>query len=380
MSRKRSSSTSETQKKNTLDDELQKCSNRIKELVIENSDLKKQQKEYEKNLNEMRKTLNVLSNKIKKNNKSISLDDIKLSKKNNDKKEKKQKEKELKQLKKQKEKEEKQKKKEEKEKEKAAQKAIQKRSKEIVEFDPKERAVLIVSTNDKKKQSFTRTMEDFFIDKLGFQQSDILKITDPKKLNVLDGLDRLIEAGNNKGCKELWFLYSGDGILIKNLKENDIEDVIVPSDYKEKGVINAKTFDNRLLSIKEGIKFYALLDCCHDGNFLSTKNEYCGSIDMTTEIENSQEYPGDICVFSLRTIEQNHKGRGVVQNQYPHLLCKTFIEHYGECVDDGLNEVSMISMLHDIRDYMIYNEIEVSPILGSSIPVLPSTRLLTIKH
>ena len=345
-------------------------------MVIENSDLKKQQKEHEKNLNEARKELKVLSSKLKKNNKSISLDDIKLNTDTLKKKEKAEK----KQQEKEKKKEEKEKEKKKKIEEKAAKKAAQKRSKEVVEFDPKERAVLIVSTNDKKKQSFTRTIENFFIDKLGFQQSDILKISDPKKLNILDGLDRLIEAGNEKGCKELWFLYSGDGILIKNLKQNDIEDVIVPSDYKEKGVINAKTFDNRLLSIKEGIKFYALLDCCHDGNFLSTKHEYCGSIDMTTEIENSQEYSGDICVFSLRTIEQNHKGRGVVQNQYPHLLCKTFIEHYGECVDDGLNEVSMISMLHDIRDYMIYNEIEVSPILGSSISILPSTRLLSIKN
>ena len=225
MSRKRSSSTSETQKKVTLDDELQKCSNRIKELVIENSDIKKQQKEYEKNLNEARKELKVLSSKLKKNNKSISLDDIKL--KNNNKKEdkkedKKQKEKELNKLKKQKEKELKQLKKQKEKEEKEKEKIAQKRSKEVVDFDPKERAVLIVSTNDKKKQSFTRTMEDFFIDKLGFQQSDILKITDPKKLNVLDGIDRLIEAGNDKGCKELWFLYSGDGILIKNLKENDI--------------------------------------------------------------------------------------------------------------------------------------------------------------
>uniref|UniRef100_A0A6C0J4U7 Uncharacterized protein n=1 Tax=viral metagenome TaxID=1070528 RepID=A0A6C0J4U7_9ZZZZ len=376
MSRKRSSSTSDTQKKVTFDDELQRCSNRLKELVIENSDIKKHQKEHEKSLNNVRKEMNVLSSKLKKNNKSISLDDIKLSKKKNEK----EKKKEEKEKKKEEKKKKKEKEKEKKMEEKVLQKAAQKRSKEVVEFDPKERAVLIVSTNDKKKQSFTRNIEDFFIDKLGFQQTDILKISDPKKLNILDGLDRLIEAGNEKGCKELWFLYSGDGILIKNLKQNDIEDVIVPSDYKEKGVINAKTFDNRLLSIKEGIKFYALLDCCHDGNFLSTKHEYCGSIDMTTEIENSQEYSGDICVFSLRTIEQNHKGRGVVQNQYPHLLCKTFIEHYGECVDDNLDEVSMISMLHDIRDYMIYNEIEVSPILGSSIPVLPSTRLLTIKN
>ena len=258
-----------------------------------------------------------------------------------------------------------------------------KKNKSSIEFMPSKRAALLVSTNDTKKSSAIASMKNFLINKLGFEDSDIMTLSNmtknANKMKILESLDNLVECANEQDCGEIWFFYSGDGVVVKNAKEEDAEDAIIPCDYKEKGIINSMTFNSRMENIAKGVKVYVVFDCCHNENFLETEFEYCGGSDVKSVNENPTAYNSDITVFSLRTLEPVFSGRGIINNTNPHILARTFIEHYNECVEDNCSAVTTFSMLHDIRDYMIFNEIDLVPVMYCPTSVENNTVLLSIK-
>jgi len=257
-----------------------------------------------------------------------------------------------------------------------------KKNKSSIEFTPSKRAALLVSTNDTKKSSGNATMKNFLINKLGFEESSIMTLSnmtkDANKMKILERLDELIETANEQGCDEIWFYYSGDSTIITNTKTEEYEDGIIPCDYKEKGVINSMTFNGRLENIVEGIKVYVLLDCCHNENFLETSYEYCGGNDNVEVFNESRNYSADITVFTLRSIELEFKNKGILTNANAHILARMFIEHYNECVEDGCSNVTIFSMLNDMRDYLVFNEIELLAVLDSPVEVKNNTSLLSI--
>jgi myosin heavy subunit len=257
------------------------------------------------------------------------------------------------------------------------------KGKTSIEFAPSNRAALLVSTNDTKKRSAIATMRSFLINKLGFEESSIMTLSnmskDANKMKILERLDELIECANEKGCDEIMFFYSGDGIVVKNVKEEEYEDAIVPCDYKEKGVINSMTFNSRMENIAEGVKVNVLFDCCHNENFLESAYEYCGGNDLLNKYSEPRNYAASIRAFSLRDIEPEFKTRGIASNNCSHILTRTFIEHYNECVEDNCSDVTVFSMLHDIRDYMVFNEIELIPVLYSPCEINNNTILLHIE-
>ena len=257
-----------------------------------------------------------------------------------------------------------------------------KKNKSSIEFTPSKRAALLVSTNDTKKSSGNATMKNFLINKLGFEESSIMTLSnmtkDANKMKILERLDELIETANEQGCDEIWFYYSGDSTIITNTKTEEYEDGIIPCDYKEKGVINSMTFNGRLENIVEGIKVYVLLDCCHNENFLETSYEYCGGNDNVEVFNESRNYSADITVFTLRSIELEFKNKGIITNANAHILSRMFIEHYNECVEDDCSNVTIFSMLNDMRDYLVFNEIELLAVLNSPVEVKNNTSLLSI--
>ena len=252
-----------------------------------------------------------------------------------------------------------------------------------IEFAPSKRAALLVSTNDTKKRSAIVTMRSFLINKLGFEENSIMTLSniskDANKMKILERLDELIECANEKDCDEIMFFYSGDGIVVKNVKEEEYEDAIVPCDYKEKGVINSMTFNSRMENISEGVKVTLLFDCCHNENFLESAYEYCGGNDLLNKNNEPRNYAANVRMFSLRDIEPEFKTRGVISNNNSHILARTFIEHYNECVEDNCSDVTVFSMLHDIRDYMVFNEIEFIPVLYSPCEIKNQDILLHIE-
>ena len=257
------------------------------------------------------------------------------------------------------------------------------KGKSSIEFVPGSRTALLVSTNDTKKRSAIATMRSFLINKLGFEENSIMTLSnmskDANKMKILERLDELIEYANEKDCKEIIFFYSGDGIVVKNVKEQEYEDAIIPCDYKEKGIINSMTFNSRMEKISKDVKVTVLFDCCHNENFLEAAYEYCGGNDVLVKNNEPRNYVSDIKLFSLRNIEPEFKTRGVASNNCSHILARTFIEHYNECVEDNCSDVTVFSMLHDIRDYMVFNEIELVPVLYSPSEIKNESVLLHIE-
>ena len=256
------------------------------------------------------------------------------------------------------------------------------KGKTSIEFAPSKRAALLVSTNDTKKRSAIASMRNFLINKLGFEENSIMTLSnmtkDANKMKILERLDELIESANEKECDEIMFFYSGDGIVVNNVKEKEYEDAIVPCDYKEKGVINSMTFNSRMEKISKDIKVNVLFDCCHNENFLEAAFEYCGGNDLLNKYSQPRNYNAQINVFSLRDIEPEFKSRGVINNNCNHILTRTFIEHYNECVEDNCSDVTVFSMLNDIRDYMVFNEIELIPVLYSPYEIKNNSILIHI--
>jgi hypothetical protein len=190
-------------------------------------------------------------------------------------------------------------------------------------------------------------------------------------------MDDVIAAALDKGFKEILFYYSGNGINVSNVKKEESEDVIVPFDHKAKGFINSETFNKRFEEIKEEINVSIMLDCQHISDFMENNFEYRGSIDKLQESE-VRDYKSDIVTLSLSHVDLKMKKKGMVENKHPHILAKAFIEHYGECVEEERNEITMISMLHDIRDYLVYHETELMPILSTCGEVQEESCLLKI--
>ena len=270
-------------------------------------------------------------------------------------------------------------KKEEKEKAKKEKAAAKSQKKSKIEFDPVDHAALLVSVNDTKKQSGTNLMKEFLMNNQGFKESDIIILSNKNatKMNILKSMDDVIAAALDKGFKEVLFYYSGNGINVSNAKKEEYEDIIMPYDYKSKGFINSETFNTRFEAIKEEINVSIMLDCQHMGDFMENNFEYRGSIDKLQESE-LRNYTADIVTMSLSHIDLKFKKKGVVENKHPHILAKAFIEHYGECVEEERSEITMISMLHDIRDYLVYHETDLMPILSTCGEVQEESCLLKI--
>ena len=154
----------------------------------------------------------------------------------------------------------------------------------------------------------------------------------------------------------------------------------MPYDYKSKGFINSETFNTRFEAIKEEeINVSIILDCEHVADFMENNFEYRGSIDKLHESE-VRNYTVDIVTMSLSYIDLKFKKKGIMENKQPHILAKAFIEHYGECVEEERSEITMISMLHDIRDYLVYHETDLMPVLSTCGEVQEESCLLKINN
>jgi hypothetical protein len=256
------------------------------------------------------------------------------------------------------------------------------KKKSKIEFDPVDHAALLVSINDTKKESGTAIMKDFLMNNQGFKESDIIILSNKNatKMNILKSMDDVIATALDKGFKEVLFYYSGNGINVSNAKKEEYEDIIMPYDYKSKGFINSETFNTRFEAIKEEeINVSIILDCEHVADFMENNFEYRGSIDKLHESE-VRNYTVDIVTMSLSYIDLKFKKKGIMENKQPHILAKAFIEHYGECVEEERSEITMISMLHDIRDYLVYHETDLMPVLSTCGEVQEESCLLKINN
>lgn len=146
-------------------------------------------------------------------------------------------------------------------------------------------------------------MGTILVENFGFQS--VVKLHDtssilPTKTNILAQLTLLLSQ--SKSGDVLFFHYSGHGSQIKDTNGDDddgLDEVIIPSDYfSNKNII----IDDEIKAIlqanlKEGVKLFVMMDCCHSGTIFDLKYNY--DTNWNQVINNkSNETTGDIVVIS----------------------------------------------------------------------------------
>jgi hypothetical protein len=147
------------------------------------------------------------------------------------------------------------------------------------------------------------SIEKIIVEKLSFQS--VVKLHDsstilPTKVNIISQLTSLLY--NSKAGDILFFHYSGHGSQIKDTNGDEadgLDEVIIPIDYfSNRSVI----IDDEIQSIvqtnlKEGVKLFVLMDCCHSGTIFDLKYNYDANWNSVVNAK-SLDTKGDIIVIS----------------------------------------------------------------------------------
>lgn len=118
-------------------------------------------------------------------------------------------------------------------------------------------------------------IQNFIIENCDYKDENTTKLTDetnikPTFQNIIDSIYNLVKdtvAGDT-----LLFYYSGHGTQIDNdLKtEDDLDEVLVPLDYKTNGFItDVWLYDNLVKIIPKDVTLWCFTDCCHSGTMLN---------------------------------------------------------------------------------------------------------------
>lgn len=118
-------------------------------------------------------------------------------------------------------------------------------------------------------------IQKFIIENCDYKEENIKKLTDKTEIkpfykNIEDSIINLtkdIKAGDT-----LLFYYSGHGSQIDDDddKTNELDQVLVPLDYKKNGFItDTWLFDNLAKVLPKDVTLWCFTDCCHSGTILN---------------------------------------------------------------------------------------------------------------
>lgn len=123
----------------------------------------------------------------------------------------------------------------------------------------------------------------------GYQSANMRILTDntavkPTRDAMIAGIQWLV-SGNKYG-DTLVFYYSGHGSQIKDTDSDELDgldEVLVPVDYKTKGIIDDDWLYTNLVSkVPMGVTLYGFTDCCHSGTMCDMKYNYDSTSKLKT--------------------------------------------------------------------------------------------------
>jgi len=216
-------------------------------------------------------------------------------------------------------------------------------------------------------------MRNMLIDAYDYDPSNILTLRDddkhtihqPSRDNIINNLKKL--ANESDKLSELWVHYSGHGSLLfdnKSINTNNMENILVPVDYKTKGFI----LDTELLAIVKTIKCKTILlfDSCHSGTMcdLPWAIEYKNPLNYTvTHINNVIISNPNIFMFSgskdSQTSEDSYSRE---TQQYVGAFTHAFLHSLRK----NRHNVSYKVLYRDICEYLSQNGFVQIPIFSSS--------------
>jgi len=216
-------------------------------------------------------------------------------------------------------------------------------------------------------------MRNMLIDAYDYDPSNILTLRDddkhtihqPSRDNIINNLKKL--ANESDKLSELWVHYSGHGSLLfdnKSINTNNMENILVPADYKTKGFI----LDIELLAIVKTIKCKTILlfDSCHSGTMcdLPWAIEYKNPLNYTvTHINNVVISNPNIFMFSGSKDSQTSDDSYSSENQQ---YVGAFTHAFLHSLRKNRHNVSYKVLYRDICEYLSQNGFAQIPIFSSS--------------
>ncbi len=219
-------------------------------------------------------------------------------------------------------------------------------------------------------------MRNMLIDAYGYNPANIVMLHDsndpkiikakglPTGMNIINNLYTL--AMQSGSLEEIWFHYSGHGAQlpdVKKIKDEDIDDVIVPVDFMKNGVL----VDDDIYRLVKLIKCRGILlfDSCHSGSvcdlpwsFECFPNSY-----NRTHINSSVLANKNIFMFSGCKDDQTSADTyDSVTKTYVGAFTRAFLE----CLRSSGHSIPFITLHRNICTYLSQHGYSQIPLFASS--------------
>lgn len=185
----------------------------------------------------------------------------------------------------------------------------------------------------------------------------------PTKANILSNFTSIIQTSSK--CDEIWIHYSGHGSRIFD-RLNQLEDIIVPSDYKNAGLITSHDIFEILKNSE--CPTITVFDCCNSASICGLP--WAFTFDISLNVINSLTQHNSTIIknpniFELSGSNDNQTSSDVYDittGKYNGLLTRTLIK----CLTNYNYTCSITELYIDICKTILESGYTQNPILSSS--------------
>lgn len=216
-------------------------------------------------------------------------------------------------------------------------------------------------------------MRNMLIDAYGYDQSNIVMLRDdipnpstqPTGNNILKQLQLI--AAQSANLEEVWIHYSGHGSQINQLGKDEVsglDQVIIPVDYRTKGVI----VDNTLLSIIRTIKSRAILlfDSCHSGTVCDLPWSFQSTNSTTySRTQNNNVVIANPNIYMISGCKDSQTSDDTASEMYAHYV-GAFTNAFLDCLRNSKHNSSIMLLYRDVCVHLAKNGYSQIPVLSSS--------------
>ena len=152
----------------------------------------------------------------------------------------------------------------------------------------------------------------------------------PNCKNIMLGFNTLLNFINNEGCDEAWIHYSGHGTHVKDMdgdEEDGFDEVLVPLDYRERGVISDDFINAHFISKirNPDLKLNIFMDCCHSGTIMDL--QYHNVNEEWRRVNNKIAIGKIVCISGCRDSEESAESYDICNNgRWSGAMTTTFLD------------------------------------------------------
>lgn len=218
---------------------------------------------------------------------------------------------------------------------------------------------------------------EVLISKYGYLPNNVVILRDdtfdrrvwPTRANILANLQKLVKDSDK--CSEIWFQYSGHGLQVmsKTRVDEDIDEAILPVDYRFGGIIT----DNDIYDIIKQAKCRVMLlfDCCHSGTVCDlhwcyeySNNSFVKSIGNKKTITSN---PNIVCLSGCKDTQSAADGYSQTEQESMGVFTDAFLT----CLKKTNYNTNIMTLYSDIVTFIQNTGFEQIPMLSCS-SVIPN--------